>query len=151
MPDFVLRRAAPNEADAVCDLVRCAYAKWVPVIGREPMPMRADYAAAIKDHLVFVHESSGSITVVCELELRPDHLFIVNLAVAPELQGQGIGRQLLRHAEDVARMNGFGEIRLLTNEMMATNRAFYRRHGYEEYDIMPFEGGGHTVHMRKRL
>jgi hypothetical protein len=41
-----LRRATPPDAPAVRDLTRAAYAKWVPVLGREPLPMTADYDAA---------------------------------------------------------------------------------------------------------
>jgi len=49
---FTLRRALPADAEAVRALVRQAYAKWVPVIGRESRPMRADREAPIRDHLV---------------------------------------------------------------------------------------------------
>jgi hypothetical protein len=45
-----LRPAAPMDAAAIRDIVRAAYAKWVPVIGREPLPMRADYDKAVAEH-----------------------------------------------------------------------------------------------------
>ena len=45
-----LRRAAPPDAEAVRSLTRKAYAKWIPVIGREPKPMTADYEVAVRDH-----------------------------------------------------------------------------------------------------
>lgn len=48
----IMRIAAINDAEAVTTLTRMAYAKWVPVIGREPLPMKADHAAFIKDHRV---------------------------------------------------------------------------------------------------
>jgi hypothetical protein len=47
-----LRRATPDDAAAVRDLVRAAYAKWVPVLGREPKPMTADYDQAIRNHIL---------------------------------------------------------------------------------------------------
>ena len=40
------------DASAVRELTRTAYAKWVPVIGREPKPMGADYDRAVRDHIV---------------------------------------------------------------------------------------------------
>ena len=36
------RPARRDDAEAIRDLVRAAYAKWVPLIGREPMPMKED-------------------------------------------------------------------------------------------------------------
>ena len=45
-----LRRAVSADASAVRELSRSAYAKWVPLIGREPMPMTADYERAVSEH-----------------------------------------------------------------------------------------------------
>jgi hypothetical protein len=47
-----LRIAGLSDAEAVTALTRAAYAKWVSVIGREPLPMKADHSAAIRDHRV---------------------------------------------------------------------------------------------------
>jgi hypothetical protein len=38
---LILRRAALSDVYAVRELSKAAYAKWVPLIGREPMPMTA--------------------------------------------------------------------------------------------------------------
>ena len=43
-----IRRAGPSDALAVRELTRQAYAKWVPVIGREPTPMTADYERIVR-------------------------------------------------------------------------------------------------------
>ena len=40
------------DASAIRALTREAYAKWVPVIGREPKPMMADYAEAVQKHRI---------------------------------------------------------------------------------------------------
>lgn len=42
MPEVTMRTALPEDAIAIRALVRAAYARWVPVIGREPRPMQAD-------------------------------------------------------------------------------------------------------------
>ena len=49
-PTIQLRPAEPADAAAIRDIVRAAYAGWVPVIGREPLPMRADYDKAVREH-----------------------------------------------------------------------------------------------------
>lgn len=47
---LTLRQAVPADAPAIRALTRAAYAKWVPLIGREPKPMTADYEQAVRHH-----------------------------------------------------------------------------------------------------
>jgi ribosomal protein S18 acetylase RimI-like enzyme len=65
---------------------------------------------------------------------------VENVAVAPERQGEGIGRAMLGRAEVAAREAGVGEIRLFTHSKMTENRAFYRRLGYRETDRRDEQG-----------
>jgi GNAT superfamily N-acetyltransferase len=55
------------------------------------------------------------------------------IAVQPRHQGTGVGRALLRLAEDEALRQGHDSIYLFTNEKMTENRALYERIGYVEY------------------
>jgi hypothetical protein len=48
-----LRRATTADVANVRALARSAYAKWIPLIGREPMPMIADYDRALARSLAF--------------------------------------------------------------------------------------------------
>jgi len=128
---FPIRRAGPADAAAIDALTQAAYAKWVSVLGRKPLPMTADYARAVIEHRIDLIELEGRLAALAELSIEPDHLLIVNLAVAPDRQGQGLGAALLQHADDVAGELGLPEVRLYTNSLMATNIALYRRHGYE--------------------
>ena len=144
------RAAAIEDVDAICALTREAYAKWVPVIGREPLPMSADYQQALRTNrfdLLFVDER-----LVGLIETAPQEggLLIVNVAVRPSQQGRGYGGRLLRHAEALASSLGLFEMRLYTNEKFAANVALYRRIGYQVDREEPFIGGM-TVHMSKRL
>jgi len=147
----LLRRAAPADAASVRELTRAAYAKWVPVIGREPKPMTADHAAAVRDHLVDLLHVDGSLVALIEMVPGTDHLLVVNVAVAPACQGQGSGRLLLAHAEAVAASLGFGEVRLYTNGRFAENLRLYGRLGYrvDREEVSPQLGT--AVHMSKRL
>jgi hypothetical protein len=43
-----LREAKPSDAAAIRHLTRQAYAKWVPLLRREPKPMTADYELAVQ-------------------------------------------------------------------------------------------------------
>ena len=94
-----LRRAVADDAAAVRVLTREAYAKWVPVIGREPLPMRADYDEAVREHRVDLAFLDGGLAALIQTIDKGDHLVIENVAVAPAFQGHGLGRYLLAHAE----------------------------------------------------
>lgn len=145
-----IRTALPHEAGALRDLARAAYARWVPVLGREPRPMKADYEAAIATFRFDVIEMDGRIVASLQTEGRGDHFWVESVAVAPELQGQGIGQRLLAHAEVLARAAGLSEIRLLTNGKMADNRRLYAKVGYHEDLEEPFLDGT-VVYLSKRL
>lgn len=145
-----LRFALPQDVDMIRDFVRAAYAKWVPVIGREPLPMTADYERAVREHQIDILSIDGIMVGVLETMLRPDHLWIENIAIKPDSQGKGLGRQLLAHAERKAAVAGCAEIRLLTNAAFEANVAFYEKAGYVIDRRAPFRGGT-TVYMSKKL
>lgn len=150
MGEPILRRARDEDAAAVDRLVDAAYAPHAALIGRTPLPMLDDHAAAIRDDEVWVVDIDGSVVGVIELVPREDHLWVENVAISPAHQGRGLGRRLLRHAEDEARRHGLAEIRLLTNERYTANIAMYLRHGYLEMHREPYLGTD-LVHFRKVL
>lgn len=145
-----LRPANPADATAIRDIVRAAYAKWVPAIGREPLPMRADYEKALREHQFDLAVEGDRIVGMIETMLAGDHLWIENVCVIPQAQGRGIGRLLLEQAERKAVEAGRGEIRLLTNGAFEANVSLYKRHGYAIDREEPFMNGV-TVYMSKRL
>ena len=110
-----LRRATPEDAAVVRDLTRAAYAKWVPVLGREPKPMTADYDVAVRDHVIDMLYLDGESAALIEMHPEADHLLIVNVAVLPAHRGRGYGRALLAHAEELTRSLGLRELRLYTS------------------------------------
>ena len=145
-----MRQGRPKDADAIRTLTRDAYARWVRVIGREPLPMTADYATAVRDHrfdLLWLGETRVGLI---ETVAKADHLLIQNVAVSPAFQGRGFGRLLLDRAEELTAAAGLGEIRLFTNKLFAENVSLYHRRGYR-IDREETWTGGVIVHMAKRL
>ncbi len=143
-----LRRAVAAEAAAIRELTREAYAKWVPVIGREPKPMTADYPEALRKNRFDVLCVDGKLAALIETIAQADCLLIENVAVSPALQGRGLGRQLMAHAERLAASLGYGEIRLYTNKLFAENLRLYGKLGYRVDSEEPFNGGW-RVNMSK--
>lgn len=146
----LLRRAGDEDVRAITDLVRAAYEPYRDLIGRTPIPMLADYGRVVGEHEVWVLDRDGEIVGLIELELRPDHLWVENLAIAPGWQRRGLGRRLLAHAEEQARRHGRSTLGLLTNERYVDNIAMYTRYGYRETRREPHLGTD-LVHFRKDL
>jgi molybdopterin-guanine dinucleotide biosynthesis adapter protein len=146
-----IRRAGKDDAAAVRQLTRVVYSKWVPVIGREPKPMQADYEKAVINHWIDLFEQNGELVSLIEMIPKSDHLHVENIAVSEAHQGQGLARKMLDHAASLAKASGLPELRLLTNKAFATNLALYERLGFENYAEIPFPGGGITVYFRKYI
>jgi GNAT superfamily N-acetyltransferase len=145
-----IRPAAVRDAAAIRALTREAYAKWVPIIGREPKPMTVDYKAAVRNHRIDLLYQDGELTGLIEMIPESGHLLIENVAVSPAQQSQGLGRRLMAHAEQVAASLGHSVIRLYTNKRFAENVRLYQRLGY---GIDREETGttGVAVHMSKTI
>jgi ribosomal protein S18 acetylase RimI-like enzyme len=148
---LVLRQAVAADAPAVRELTRDAYAKWVPLIGREPKPMMADYDAAIQNHRIDLLYLDGELAALIETIPEADPLLIENVAVSPAYQGRGLGRRLVAHAEELALSRGRAEVRLYTNKMFTENVGLYEKLGYRIEREEAFTGGGVIVHMSKRV
>lgn len=145
-----LRLALPADHAAVVALVNAAYEKYIPRIGRKPMPMTADYQDLIARNVVYVMEREGVLRGVLVLWRERDGVLLENIAVSPEFQGQGIGKFLLEWVESYTRGLGLTMIFLYTNVKMVENVAIYKHLGYVE--TKREEGDGfRRVYMAKQL
>lgn len=148
---FPLRRGGPADAPAIAALVEAAYGKWVPVIGRKPLPMLVDYSKAVVEHRIDLLEIDGQLAGLVELVAEPESLLIENLAVSPDFQMRGLGSVLLRHADEVARQLKLPRIRLFTNSLMTSNIALYGRRGFRTERTEQRAPGWGIVHMSKPI
>jgi GNAT superfamily N-acetyltransferase len=146
----VIRLAVYEDRPAVEAIVQAAYARYVPRIGREPGPMLDDYAARIRAKQVHVLESEGVVQGILVLVPQERSMLLDNIAVSPEVQGQGQGRALLAFAERAALGAGYESIQLYTNEAMVENIALYARIGFVETHRIE-EKGLRRVYMAKAL
>lgn len=141
MQDFSFRLAGPNDVDTISQIVMAAYAKWVPLINRKPLPMVADYSEAIKVHRFDLLEVGGKVAGLIETAAKDDHIWIENVAVKPESQRNGYGKVLITKAEQLARQACLPEMRLLTNAAFTSNILLYEIAGFLIERQVPFMGG----------
>jgi len=64
------------------------------------------------------------------LPTRPETAELVNIAVKEELQGKGIGRQLVMHAIETAKSQGFKTIEIGTGNSSIGQLALYQKCGF---------------------
>lgn len=144
------RPAIQDDLGAVQTIVRAAYARYVPRIGRAPGPMLDDYRTLIEGGRVHVLEHDGAVQAILVLLPQDDAMLLDNVAVSPGAQGLGLGRRMLDFAERAATEAGYGAVRLYTNEAMTENVALYRRRDYRETHRAE-EKGLRRVYMIKRI
>lgn len=128
----MVRRASEQDLPAIKELVDAAYTKYVERIGRPPAPMTQDYGQLLGTSRVWVIDCGTTLVGLLVTEDKGDHMFLDVIAVAPDTQGSGFGRQLMDRAELDAEEQGLTEVRLYTNQAMTENLAFYPKLGYRE-------------------
>ena len=81
-----LRRAVPADVEALNALARAAYAVYLPVIGREPMPMAVDWRTLLGEQEIWLIDEPehGRALASLALQVKPDHLVIWSVAVQPD-------------------------------------------------------------------
>ena len=145
-----IRKASPGDEDIVSSITNAAYAKYVPLMGRKPQPMTADYQRILAEHPVWILWIDEQPAGVLVLMHEPEAMLIYSVAIAPAYQKSGLGRRLLAWAEAEAQRAGYAHIRLYTNALMEANIALYTRLGYVETRREPFHELT-VVHMRKPI
>ena len=148
---YAIRLATIDEHEAVAAVVDAAYSKWIPVIGRKPRPMLADYQKLVADGVVYVIAPEDEIIAVLVIWPVDDAMLIENICVHPGQQRGGVGRALMDFAEMKAGEAGLKQMRLLTNAKFEVNIAYYLRLGYVETRREPMSDGGQVVYMHKNL
>lgn len=104
-----------------------------------------------------IAEDARGIAGCVYCEVRGDHGYLGLLAVAPPLQGTGLGRKLVGAAEDYFRSSGCVAVELRIISQRTPLPPFYRRLGYVEIGIAPFSPiarskvPGHYILMFKPL
>ncbi|NIA68589.1 GNAT family N-acetyltransferase [Pelagibius litoralis] len=147
-PELTLRRAVPDDAWAVQNLIHAAFARHAPALGRKPRAMLADYALAVRAHQVWVlaeappkqreeQQNADSLIAVLELIAEEAHLAIQALAVRPDRQRRGLGTALMQLAEQEARRQGVPLLKLNSPEIMTESLSLCAALGFHETHRQP--------------
>ena len=146
----MIRLAEASDEPEIRECAEQAYARYVPLIGRKPAPMVADFAAQIAAGEVYVATDDrdafqGFIVFYAE----EGHILLENVAVLPRAAGRGVGKTLIGFCENAARQCGMN-VHLYTNEKMTDNLSIYPKLGYVE-GARRSEDGFNRVYFEKAL
>lgn len=127
-----LRPFEPRDASAVYAIHRAAMGdyvvrQWGPW---EEALQKQFFQERIDTGLMHTIEVDGGIVGVYEWELRNDAVVVVNLEIAPWLQGEGIGTAILRDAQRLAADRGL-PVKLQVLKFNPA-RVLYERLGFVE-------------------
>ncbi|HEU4327818.1 MAG TPA: GNAT family N-acetyltransferase [Roseiflexaceae bacterium] len=150
MPQGFIRQALSGDAEIITALTDAAYANYVPLLGCKPEPMTVDYQQLLAEHPIWLLWHDQRPIGVLVLMHEPDTLLIASVAIHPQYQGQGFGRQLLAWAEHEARRAGYDRLRLYTNALMTKNIALYSRLGFRETHREAYPDAT-VVHLAKSI
>lgn len=108
--------------------------------GHEPLPMDllllADPSRELVEEYVqrgqcYLAEEDGEVIgVYVLLPTRPQTVEIVNVAVADAHQGRGIGKQLVKHAIQTAKAQGYKTVEIGTGNSSIGQLALYQKCGF---------------------
>jgi GNAT superfamily N-acetyltransferase len=143
-----LRHATAADLPAIKALIEAAYARYLTRMDKPPAPVLRDYGPSVEEGTTWV--TGSPVAAVLTLYPREDHLLVENIAVHPDAQGHGLGRDLMSFAEQEATRRGFTRMALYTHVVMTENQAIYTHLGYTEV-YRRSENGYQRIYMEKTL
>jgi GNAT superfamily N-acetyltransferase len=130
--EVVVRRATLADAESVARL--CGQLGYAASVDETQARLRM--IGSRPDQVVMVAENGGA--VVAWIDLHIEHSIaagktvqIAGLVVDENHRGSGVGRLLMRHAEEWARSNGCSSLRLRSNIIRSQAHEFYEKLGYK--------------------
>lgn len=153
--EATVREIRVEDAGEVLTLQRAAFVQEALIYGSVDMPPLTQSL----DELQFeLRENIGCVAhvgprMVGAVRARRDDdlLLIGRLAIAPDVQGAGIGTQLLSAVEGRGRDAGAREAELFTGSLSEANLRLYAREGYVETQRIQGDDGIEQVFLRKPL
>lgn len=103
----------------------------------ESTPSRLQWSLANLSDAVYRMDDDGALVGVATVSWRDDDAEIVELAIAPERQGRGFGKQLVAWLVDEARRRGKRGVIVGTSNASLDNIAFYQKCGFRMHAVRP--------------
>jgi len=141
-----------SDAGEILTIQRAAFVSEAIIYGDPRVPPLTqtldEVKAEIRDGAGWVARIGHRLVGVIRFRDTDDLLLIGRLAIAPDMQGHGVGQALLEAAERHSRAP---EAELFTGSLSEANIRLYERCGYRVAERVDNADGTEQVFMRKRL
>ena len=111
---IVICKATSDDVQTISEITDASYGKWVPLIGRKPLPMMADYGRMAIENEIWLLSVDEQAAGVLVLVYEAESTLIYSVAIKPEYQKKGLGHRLLDLAEECAKRLGLAYERRFT-------------------------------------
>ena len=150
--DVVIGPTSESDAGEVLTLQRAAFVSEAQIYGSADMPPLTqtlpEVEAELRSSSGLAARKDGRLVGVIRFVEDDGVLLIGRIAIAPDMQGEGIGRTLLDAAE---RASSADVAELFTGSLSEANIRLYESCGYEEAKRVPQGDGTEQVFLRKPL
>jgi ribosomal protein S18 acetylase RimI-like enzyme len=150
--DIVLSPISVDDAGELLTVQRAAFVSEALIYGSVDMPPLTqtldELEAELRESDGWVARVDGRLVGAIRSRESEGLLLIGRIAIAPDMQGFGIGRALLDAAES---HSGAEEAELFTGSLSEANIRLYERCGYVETERVDQGDGVQEVYLRKRL
>lgn len=106
-----------------------------------PLLLLADETREAIDKYVYdsdvyvVYQGGDKIAVFCLYRIDEDTIELKNIAIAPSLQGKGMGSILIKEIIAIAQRKGYNELIVGTADCGVDQIRFYERNGFVKYAV----------------
>jgi len=153
--DITIRDIRIDDAGEVMTLQRAAFVSEALIYGDPDMPpltqTLAEVAGELNENLGCVAQRGSRMVGAVRARIADGLLLIGRLAIAPDVQGGGVGSRLLDAVERRGAHAGATEAELFTGSLSEANIRLYKRLGYRESERVQEGDGIEQVFLRKSL
>ena len=152
-PGIRISRIRVEDAGEVLTVQRAAFVSEAQIYGSADMGPLTQTLEQVEAELAdgkgwVARRADGRLVGAMRYREADDVLLIGRIAIAPDAQGEGIGRRLLAAAEE---SSGMAEAELFTGSLSEANLRLYQDCGYVETERIEQGDGTAQVFLRKRL
>lgn len=123
----IIREARAGEREGLFKLLLLA----------EPSARALRWSLKNLSDTAYVLEHAGRLAAAATMRFKREPCELVELAVAADLHGRGLGRLLVAHVLAEARARGRREVVVGTRSTSAGNIIFYQKCGFRVHDVRP--------------